>query len=308
MSPPSSLSSRLGHSAHPDTSSEEGLPKKFGIQDPRDEISSTSETRVLQRLNSYDGEPLPPLPETPPRLRANLFATNPTFMQRLTFPLDPASLQYYSSGKVESGLLKMDTVINGVTFTKGTRIRLYEDGKLRIAILGTAQKIQGIPCAPGPIWFHPNGKLSQAQLASDQKIQGVLCARGDIWLHDNGSLAQATLVADQNIQGIPCQRGTVWFHRSRHLSQAKLSVPQKIFGFPLAANTNITFHKNGAFRSGVLDTNHTVGGLVCIGGSAIWFHDNSHLAEVTLGSDQTIQGKTFVVGDRVRFKENGDLE
>jgi len=51
----------------------------------------------------------------------------------------------FSSGAIAETLRK-DAVIQGIKFLKGTRVGFYESGKLKNAILGKHQTLQGIKC------------------------------------------------------------------------------------------------------------------------------------------------------------------
>jgi hypothetical protein len=113
-------------------------------------------------------------------------------------------------GKLISGKLAGDQLIQGVNFKDQTTINLYPNGAVRSGTLSFDQSVNGVNMKGGTVVdFYESGHPSHGFIANNEVLSSyVLRAGTPVSFYDQGGVQTATLGAIQTIKGFPCT-GTI---------------------------------------------------------------------------------------------------
>ncbi len=210
-------------------------------------------------------------------------------------------VRFYENGRVSSGTLAKDTLIQGVRFETGTQVFFKSNGRLD-GVEGVDVTIKGIKFRaayrgyPGPSFGYGG------------PVQSDFGKRHDIVFHNSGRVSYGELAEDTNIDGIKFMGGSgVHFHSNGRVSSGVLAEDTILNGLLFKAETEVEFYETGCFRGGTLYTNKTVQGMTFSENTNIYFHENGRISSGTLADGAVVQGLTLVAGYQIFFHSNGKV-
>jgi hypothetical protein len=201
--------------------------------------------------------------------------------------------------------------IQGIALDAGTRVYFGLDDRLALCIIREAQDILGVPCAPGPVHFHPSGQLARATLARDFEHRGVAFRRGTqlVW-NEDGTL-RADLAADDQRIGDVALPGRAQAHLCRDGQlvswSRRIQEEEAHDGVRCEAGSVVTFTPNGTLERATLAEDAEIDGLLAMGGSDVEWHRNGQVSVLTLGAPALRGGIVLDAGTCLVLRDDRSL-
>ncbi len=195
-------------------------------------------------------------------------------------------IQYHENGKVASGTLFQDTVIQGVKYVADSLIEYHKNGKVQSGTLAKDQTIQGKRfLADTELHFHPNGRLEYVVIPKDKVIFGA-------------SFKEGSRVYFK-------QRGTIDYVDAAYEDASKEIIVIK--GKKYMINERIHYFDNGALAAATLFDDAIFNNIKYKAGSWIGFYDDGKVAQGRLAQDVAVGNRTYRAGTEVNLNYQGKI-
>ncbi len=154
---------------------------------------------------------------------------------------------FYKSGKLNNAILTRSIDVQGLSFSKGSRIGLLQSGKIHGGALDKDQKVQDVALPKGAdVYFGDSGKLFVVYLPKDQDIQGFPFAAGKVFFFESGKVSSGILSRDTEINGIKLPKGSaIDLYPSAKLKSVSPSKNIEIQGMKFGAGSIVPFLGDG---------------------------------------------------------------
>jgi hypothetical protein len=158
------------------------------------------------------------------------------------------------SGKATGGVLAKNTLLSGVNFPAGTKVKLWHDGQVEQAELSGITNICGIDFRAGTrVDFAGRNELNKAELSADTTVDGWTFAGGSyLELHRNGKPKVGTLAANGSRDGTYAVGKKIYLNESGSVYMGELASDTRVKGALYKGGTVLETYGNGVVKCGTL--------------------------------------------------------
>lgn len=159
--------------------------------------------------------------------------------------------------------------------------------------------VQGVPCGPGRLLFHPDGRLAQCEIAGAATIGSIKCSNagfGFFQLHENGTVKQCTAEGPTKVGDFELAAGAfrIQIFEDGTLRQGTLAAPRDLFG--VKCTGDVVFYRGGRPYSCRIDEPVELGGHKLEKNTPVMLAKDGSLLGFFPQSDVTIDGKLRQAG------------